>query len=71
MSAPLSDFPGGLKLPGHKKRSTQKPIRKTPLSKQLVLPLQQHIGAADVPIVEVGEMRVCRSSPLGCSKSER
>ena len=55
MSAPLSDFPGGLKLPGHKKRSTQGPIRKTPLSKQLVLPLQQHIGAAAVPIVDVGE----------------
>jgi electron transport complex protein RnfC len=55
MSAPLSDFPGGLKLPGHKKRSTQQPIRKTPLSKQLVLPLQQHIGAAAVPIVDVGD----------------
>ncbi|THF70888.1 MAG: electron transport complex subunit RsxC, partial [Methylophaga nitratireducenticrescens] len=51
MSAPLGDFPGGLKLPGHKKRSTQGPIRKTPISKQLVLPLQQHIGAAAVPIV--------------------
>lgn len=55
MSKLLSNFPGGLKLPGHKERSTQNPIRKTPLSKQLVLPLQQHIGAAAVPIVDVGE----------------
>lgn len=55
MSKPLGSFPGGLKLEGHKKRSTQSPIRRTPIAKQLILPLQQHIGAAAVPIVEVGE----------------
>lgn len=55
MRSPISDFPGGLHLPGHKKRSTQTPIRKTPISKQLILPLQQHIGEAAVPIVEVGD----------------
>jgi electron transport complex protein RnfC len=55
MTKPLSSFPGGLKLHGHKKRSTQTPIRKTPLARQLILPLQQHIGAAAVPIVEVGD----------------
>ncbi|EEF79651.1 electron transport complex subunit RsxC [Methylophaga thiooxydans] len=55
MSKPLGSFPGGLKLNGHKKRSTQSPIRKTPLAKTLILPLQQHIGAAAVPIVEVGD----------------
>ncbi len=55
MNQPLGDFPGGLKLRGHKKRSTQTPIRKTPLSRHLILPLQQHIGAAAVPVVEVGE----------------
>lgn len=55
MSKPLGSFPGGLKLKGHKKRSTQSPIRRTPIAKHLILPLQQHIGAAAVPIVEVGE----------------
>ncbi|MDG1688335.1 MAG: electron transport complex subunit RsxC, partial [Gammaproteobacteria bacterium] len=51
----LGSFPGGLVLNGQKNRSTQLPIRKAPLSKKLVLPLQQHIGAAAVPIVEVGD----------------
>src|SRR5690554_1793128 len=55
MSAPLWRFPGGLKLSGHKKRSTQRPIQKMPLSKQLVLPLQQHIGTTAIPIVEIGD----------------
>jgi electron transport complex protein RnfC len=55
MSRTLGTFPGGLVLPGHKKRSTQAPIRKTPLSKTLVLPLQQHIGQAAEPVVAVGD----------------
>jgi electron transport complex protein RnfC len=56
MTKPIAGrFPGGLVLDGQKKRSTQSPIRKTPLSKKLVLPLQQHIGAASVPIVNVGD----------------
>ncbi len=55
MSAVAGSFPGGLVLNGQKKRSTQTPIRKTPLSKKLILPLQQHIGAASVPIVNVGD----------------
>lgn len=55
MSAVVGSFPGGLVLDGQKKRSTQTPIRKTPLSKKLILPLQQHIGAASVPIVSIGD----------------
>lgn len=55
MSDALHSFPGGLVLDGQKKRSTQTSIRKTPLSKTLTLPLQQHIGEASVPIVEVGD----------------
>lgn len=55
MSDSLWQFPGGLLLRGHKKRSTQRPIQKMPLSRLLVLPLQQHIGTAAVPIVEVGD----------------
>jgi electron transport complex protein RnfC len=55
MTSKLSSFPGGLKLAGHKKLSTQTAIQKPPLSKKLILPLQQHIGAASSPIVEVGD----------------
>jgi len=55
MSEQQYSFPGGLVLDGQKQRSTRSPIRKTPLSKKLVLPLQQHIGAASVPIVAVGD----------------
>ena len=55
MTQPLGSFPGGLVLDGQKKRSTHVPIRKTPLSKKLILPLQQHIGSASVPIVNVGD----------------
>lgn len=55
MTQTLGSFPGGLKLAGQKKRSTQTPIRKMPLSKTLVLPLQQHIGESAVAIVKVGD----------------
>lgn len=55
MTEKLASFPGGLVLDGQKRRSTQTPIRQTPLSKKLILPLQQHIGAASVAIVDVGD----------------
>jgi len=55
MSTELSSFPGGLVLDGQKKRSTHDAIRKTPLSKKLILPLQQHIGEASTPVVNVGD----------------
>lgn len=56
MTEKLSSFPGGFVLDGQKRRSTQTAIRLMPLSKKLILPLQQHIGEASVPIVEVGDM---------------
>ncbi|PHS69304.1 MAG: electron transport complex subunit RsxC [Methylophaga sp.] len=55
MTDNLASFPGGLVLDGQKKRSTQTPIRQTPLAKKLILPLQQHIGEASEPIVKVGD----------------
>lgn len=51
----LGTFPGGLVLEGQKERSTQLPIRKAPLSTTLTIPLQQHIGDAAIPIVNVGD----------------
>jgi electron transport complex protein RnfC len=51
----LGSFPGGLVLDGQKNRSTHLAIRQAPLSKTLILPLQQHIGEASVPTVVIGE----------------
>ncbi|NQY51138.1 MAG: electron transport complex subunit RsxC [Piscirickettsiaceae bacterium] len=53
MTQYLNSFPGGLKLPGRKRRSTATPIRKMSLSHTLVLPLQQHIGEVATPCVKV------------------
>ena len=51
----LGTFPGGLVLDGQKKRSTQTAIRTTPISKKLILPMQQHIGEAAQEVVSVGD----------------
>ncbi len=48
-------FHGGIHPPENKKQSTRAPIAKAPLPKQLVLPMQQHIGAAADPLVKVGD----------------
>lgn len=56
MTDTLRSFAGGLVLDGQKKRSTQTAIQQAPLSKILILPLQQHIGEASIPIVNVGDM---------------
>lgn len=55
MKRKLWKFNGGLKLPGHKVLSTGRPIAQAPIPKTLTLPLQQHIGNAAKPIVEVGD----------------
>jgi electron transport complex protein RnfC len=65
MSA-LHDFPGGLKLEGHKQRSNQTPIRTLPLTHELILPLNQHIGAAAEPCVAVGD-QVEAGQVLACA----
>lgn len=56
MKQPQGQFPGGLKLAGHKAESTTQAIQAAPISAQLVLPLQQHIGHASLPIVAVGDV---------------
>lgn len=48
-------FNGGLHLDPHKRESTQRAVCSAPLPKQLILPLQQHIGTAAKPVVAVGE----------------
>lgn len=51
----LSPFHGGLKLDGHKTRSSQAETRTPELPEQLILPLQQHIGEAAEAIVKPGD----------------
>ncbi|PWV60666.1 electron transport complex subunit RsxC [Plasticicumulans acidivorans] len=48
-------FHGGLHVPEHKAESNSAAIEALPLPAQLVLPLQQHIGAAARACVRVGE----------------
>ncbi len=48
-------FHGGIHPPENKKQSTRTPIRTAPLPKLLYLPLQQHIGMAASPLVNVGD----------------
>ncbi len=48
-------FHGGVELPGHKQKSTTRPVESAPLPKQLILPLSQHLGAPAEPVVNVGD----------------
>ncbi len=59
----LHEFPGGLKLEGHKSLSNAHPIRRAPLSELLVIPLQQHIGEPAEPLVKVGQ-KVLKGEPI-------
>ena len=48
-------FPGGITLNGKKFQSNQQPITSMEISRQLEIPLTQHIGQAAEPVVQVGE----------------
>ena len=53
--AQVWNIPGGIHPPECKALSNRTPIQPAPLPKRLVLPLNQHIGAAAEPVVELGE----------------
>lgn len=55
MNVALRAFPGGVQPPQHKEPSRRSPIQPAPLPQRLILPLQQHIGTAAIPIVKTGE----------------
>ncbi len=58
MSAPTYDLGklhGGLRLPGHKEKSTTGPIQNVPIPSQLILPITQHVGDPAQPVVGIGE----------------
>lgn len=46
---------GGLRLEAHRERSTSKPIAIASPPNEAVLPLDQHAGAAAIPLVSVGD----------------
>jgi electron transport complex protein RnfC len=54
-SVDIFDFHGGVHPEEHKVESNQEPIRKLGLPPKLILPLQQHIGAASKVHVEIGQ----------------
>lgn len=63
MSRNLHSFHGGLHLDSHKTESTTTPVEAMPTPKRLILPLQQHIGSAAQPIVEIGR-KVLKGQPI-------
>jgi electron transport complex protein RnfC len=56
-------FHGGLHLDDHKQQSTGREIARVPIPAQLVVPLQQHIGQAAEPVVQVGDT-VLKGQPI-------
>ncbi len=54
-SRKLWHFHGGLKLDGHKPVSMTLPVETAPVPPQLIIPIQQHIGAPAEPVVNVGD----------------
>jgi len=52
----LWTFHGGLQLPDHKVISNRQPITQATIPKQLILPLQQHIGTPAQPLVKIGDL---------------
>ena len=49
------EVPGGIHPPENKAQSLQLPIAEATLADEYILPLNQHIGAASTPLVEVGD----------------
>jgi len=56
-------FHGGIHPPEQKELTASKPIKQLSLPKQLILPLQQHIGLQGELLVNVGE-KVLKGQPL-------
>lgn len=51
----LWELPGGIHPPENKNQSTQLPLGGVPIPAQLIIPLNQHIGAPAKPVVAIGE----------------
>jgi electron transport complex protein RnfC len=51
----VSTFKRGLKIPGRKGATEGKPAEPVPIPTQVVIPVNQHLGAPNKPIVNVGD----------------
>ncbi|QIL91577.1 electron transport complex subunit RsxC [Microbulbifer sp. SH-1] len=52
----INDFHGGIHPPENKHQSTGEPIGSIPLAADLIVPLNQHIGATAIPLVKLGDL---------------
>ncbi|MFT6371541.1 MAG: electron transport complex protein RnfC [Gammaproteobacteria bacterium] len=68
MDIKLSRFNGGIHLDDHKAKSLTRSVQLAPLPDQLILPLKQHIGESNKPLVNVGD-RVLRGQLIAGSSS--
>ena len=64
----LHQFHGGLHLDGHKTESLTRGLQQASLPERLFLPLKQHIGETNKPLVEVGD-RVLKGHLIAASPS--
>ena len=48
-------FRGGVHLPEHKELTVDKKIKTVPAGTEVVIPLGQHIGSPNTPIVKAGD----------------
>ena len=68
MNIKLSRFNGGIHLDDHKAESLTQPLQIASLPEQLILPLKQHIGESNKPLINVGD-RVLRGQLIAGSSS--
>lgn len=64
----LHHFHGGLKLDGHKAESTGSGLQQASLPQRLYLPLKQHIGEYNQPLVDIGN-RVLKGDMIAANNS--
>jgi electron transport complex protein RnfC len=64
----LHNFHGGMHLDGHKTESLTRGLQQASLPEQLFLPLRQHIGETNKPLVDVGN-RVLKGHVIAASSS--
>jgi len=65
----LHHFHGGLHLDGHKTESLTRELQQASLPPRLYLPLRQHIGEHNEPLVDVGN-RVLKGHAISASSSQ-
>lgn len=68
MDIKLNHFNGGIHLDDHKAESLTQPVQQASLPDQLVLPLKQHIGEPNKPLINIGD-RVLRGQLIAGSSS--